>query len=373
MPTYMDRHDFSGVTAKDVAAAHQEDLKIQDAYGCRGLTYWFDEERQMAFCLIEAPDKESVKNMHEHAHGMVPYEIIEVESHVVKAFLGRIEHPHDADDIVVDESAFRTIMSAELKDTAILLSKIGQAEAHQLSGIYHDTIRKALKAYDGKEVEHSRNGFLVTFVSASKAVDCALDILKSFKHDHKQQSTKNIGIQIGLSAGTPVDDDDHLFGHAIQLANRLRKISFGDQLTVSSMVRELANDVRSADLEKKGMIRTLSLSEERFLNQLFNITEVVWHDSGFTVLDFARNLGISKSQLYRKTIVLTGYSPNDFLKEFRLNKAVQLIENQDGNISEIAYQAGFTCPSYFSKCFQKRFSILPSAYATAVARNLCFS
>jgi hypothetical protein len=44
----MDRHDFSSVTAMDVAAAHQEELKIQENYGCRGFTYWFNEERQIS-------------------------------------------------------------------------------------------------------------------------------------------------------------------------------------------------------------------------------------------------------------------------------------------------------------------------------------
>ncbi len=47
MPIYMDRHDLPGVTAKDVAEAHQKDLKIQEAHGCRALTYWFDEEREV--------------------------------------------------------------------------------------------------------------------------------------------------------------------------------------------------------------------------------------------------------------------------------------------------------------------------------------
>ncbi|WP_289053947.1 DUF4242 domain-containing protein [Carboxylicivirga marina] len=80
MPIYMDRLDLPGVTAKDVAEAHQKDLKIQDDYGCRAITYWFDEERQTAFCLIEAPDKGAVKAMHEHAHGLVPHQIIEVNN-----------------------------------------------------------------------------------------------------------------------------------------------------------------------------------------------------------------------------------------------------------------------------------------------------
>ena len=50
MPIFMDRHDIPGATAKDVAEAHKQDLAIQDDFNCRALTYWFDEEKGMAFC-----------------------------------------------------------------------------------------------------------------------------------------------------------------------------------------------------------------------------------------------------------------------------------------------------------------------------------
>ena len=67
MPIYMDRHDVSEtVTAENVAQLHQADLKIQDQFGCRGLTYWFDEKRKNAFCLIEAPDARAIHKMHDH-------------------------------------------------------------------------------------------------------------------------------------------------------------------------------------------------------------------------------------------------------------------------------------------------------------------
>ena len=65
MPIYMDRHDLDNVTALDVAKAHGEDLKIQHKYNCKGLTYWFDEERGTAFCLIKAPNADCVKRMHD--------------------------------------------------------------------------------------------------------------------------------------------------------------------------------------------------------------------------------------------------------------------------------------------------------------------
>jgi Protein of unknown function (DUF4242) len=58
MPLYLDRHDLGeGVSAEDVASAHVRDLQVQDRYGVRYLTYWFDYNRQAAFCLVDAPNK----------------------------------------------------------------------------------------------------------------------------------------------------------------------------------------------------------------------------------------------------------------------------------------------------------------------------
>lgn len=373
MPIYMDRHDFSGVTAKDVAAAHQEDLKIQEKYGCHGLTYWFDEERQMAFCLIEGPDKEAVKNMHKEAHGLVPYEIIEVESHIVSAFLGRIEDPQasegtqNTNHLSFDDPAFRTIMATELRDAALLPSKIGQVEAQKLSCLHNEIIRRSLLKYEGKEVRHTGHGFLASFVSAAKAVLCAIEIQEALRIHNSKTLSDKLDVEIGLSAGTPVNGSSDFFGQAIQLANRLCKVPGAGHVVVSSLVRDLFKQEESTNFSKGHLVRTLNLPEERFLNQLYDYTETAWEESEFTILNFAKELGLSKSQLYRKTTALMGYSPNEFVKEFRLTKAVMIIQSQEGSISEVAYQTGFTSPSYFTKCFQKRFDILPSNYATAVA------
>lgn len=55
MPLYMDRHDLSGVTASDVAMAHWMDLEVQDKYGVRYLTYWYDPNTAATFCLVDSP------------------------------------------------------------------------------------------------------------------------------------------------------------------------------------------------------------------------------------------------------------------------------------------------------------------------------
>src|SRR3954452_23733197 len=71
MPIFLDRHDLRGLTAADVAEAHRKDLEVQDRYGVRFLTYWYDESRGTAFCLINAPDIETAMRVHDEAHGEV--------------------------------------------------------------------------------------------------------------------------------------------------------------------------------------------------------------------------------------------------------------------------------------------------------------
>lgn len=56
MPIFLDRHDAGEVSAEDVAKLHVRDLKVQDKYGVKFLTYWYDAERRTTFCLVDSPD-----------------------------------------------------------------------------------------------------------------------------------------------------------------------------------------------------------------------------------------------------------------------------------------------------------------------------
>src|SRR5690242_11985502 len=99
MPIYMDIHIVPGVKAANVAEAHRKDLLHQDEYECKCMTYWIDEVRESIFCLIEAPTKEAVEEMHNKAHGLVPNKVIEVNTTLVESFLGRIYDPPQAESI----------------------------------------------------------------------------------------------------------------------------------------------------------------------------------------------------------------------------------------------------------------------------------
>ena len=121
MPIYMDVHIVPGVKAKDVAEAHRKDLLHQHEYGCNCMTYWIDEERETIFCLIDAADKDAVKEMHNKAHGMVPNKIIEVSSSIVESFLGRIYDPEEAratpDGLkVFSDPSFRILLVTTITD-----------------------------------------------------------------------------------------------------------------------------------------------------------------------------------------------------------------------------------------------------------------
>ena len=79
MPLYMDVHHMDGkVSVADVAGAHEEDVKTQEAYGVDYQRYWVNEDEGKIFCLVEAPDAETANTVHREAHGLVADEIYEV-------------------------------------------------------------------------------------------------------------------------------------------------------------------------------------------------------------------------------------------------------------------------------------------------------
>src|ERR1700688_2363959 len=167
MPIFMDRHDVSeAVTAENVAQIHQEDLKIQGEFGCRGLTYWFDDKRKTAFCLIEAPDAKAIQKMHDKAHGQVPHSIIEVEPSIVESFLGRIEDPEKALDTglnIINDPAFRTIMVISLNQ--LTLAKRNSLPFKSSFRKLNQAVRKILHAYEGNTVKQTDYYYLISFKS----------------------------------------------------------------------------------------------------------------------------------------------------------------------------------------------------------------
>jgi signal transduction histidine kinase/ligand-binding sensor domain-containing protein/DNA-binding response OmpR family regulator len=107
---------------------------------------------------------------------------------------------------------------------------------------------------------------------------------------------------------------------------------------------------------------TITSADEKLLSRLI---EVVTQDLANPDLDITRltkKVGVSHITLYRKLAALTGLTPVNFIRIIRLRRAKQLLENQFGNVSEVAFEVGFNSSNYFSRCFIKQFGTSPSTY-----------
>jgi AraC-like DNA-binding protein len=88
----------------------------------------------------------------------------------------------------------------------------------------------------------------------------------------------------------------------------------------------------------------------------------------FTVEDMQRELGMSRMQLHRKLKALTDQSASEFVRDIRLQRAAQLLEDPGKQVAEVAYEVGFNHLSYFAKCFKEKYSVAPSSYAGRTAK-----
>ena len=123
--------------------------------------------------------------------------------------------------------------------------------------------------------------------------------------------------------------------------------------------RTMLRSLFSGDKKEEAAEEQLSSRDQTFIGRLRDSIRQNMGDSDFTVERLGEELGLSRVQLYRKVKALTGQTPVDLLKKARLERARLLVEKTDKSISEIAYEVGFTAPSYFNKCFKDEFGVSP--------------
>lgn len=239
MPIFMDRHDLSGATATNVADAHRKDLEIQDRYGVKFLTYWFDERRGTAFCLIDAPDKDTAHCVHCEAHGLVAGEIVEVALSAVEAFLGRIQDPvpPPGQSRSEPDSGHRAIMFTDIVGSTTITERLGDRLSTEMIRAHDAIVRRCLNRAGGREVKHTGDGIMAALNSATEAVECATAIQMEFQR-YNDRNLEPIHVRIGIDCGEPVEDSRDLFGSAVQLAARLCAIALPDHILVSENIRK---------------------------------------------------------------------------------------------------------------------------------------
>jgi signal transduction histidine kinase/DNA-binding response OmpR family regulator len=108
--------------------------------------------------------------------------------------------------------------------------------------------------------------------------------------------------------------------------------------------------------------KKIDSSDEIFISQFISLLETSYAKTGISVEKLSEELNISRVHLYRKIKEISGLTPVDYLRNFRLSKAVELLDKRRFSVSEVAYQTGFSSPAYFSKCFKDVFNMTPSEY-----------
>lgn len=107
----------------------------------------------------------------------------------------------------------------------------------------------------------------------------------------------------------------------------------------------------------------LQSQDDHFLKKIMDIIELNLTDYTFSVEKMADEAAMSQIQLYRKVKALTGLPPNDLIRQLRLKRAADMLLNNTGNVTDVAYQVGFNNLSYFAKCFKDTYGVSPKHYS----------
>ena len=164
------------------------------------------------------------------------------------------------------------------------------------------------------------------------------------------------------------DDNQRIYGIAEGADEYIHK-PFNMQYVRLKIIRIIEERRRLADTfaQKFGRLTrheaaNLPCVDDVFRDKLFDLIEAQHSDSNFKIELMSDMLGMSRILLYRKITSIFGMSPSDLLRNFRLQKAVQLLTDQRRNVSEVAYTVGFSSPAYFAKCFKSVYNMTPTEY-----------
>jgi AraC-like DNA-binding protein len=127
--------------------------------------------------------------------------------------------------------------------------------------------------------------------------------------------------------------------------------------------RQRLNSRRQADLTPNDV--PITSMDEKLIKDARQYVEDHISDTELTVEELSRSLGMSRVNLYKKLLQVSGKTPIEFIRIIRLRRAAQLLRESQLHVSEIAFEVGFNNPKYFARYFKDEYGLLPSAYQDA--------
>mgnify|MGYP000502673053 FL=1 len=220
--------------------------------------------------------------------------------------------------------------------------------------------------YDVMEASDGSEGLKKAVREVPDVVVCdvmmsGMDGLECCKHLKSDSLTCHIPV-ILLTAKTL--DEHRAEGYAYGADAYLTKPFNGNVLKarIKNLItnRRLMKIVFGNDAQQVPTVPVAQSAESQFVEKFRTIIKANLGNSELNVETISHEMGISRAQLYRKIKSITGISPNDIVREARMRRADRLLETTDKSVSEIAYEVGFSSPSYFTKCYREFFGRTPN-------------
>ena len=165
---------------------------------------------------------------------------------------------------------FRTVLFTDVEGSTALTQRLGDAQARDLLREHERITREALKAHGGSEVKTMGDGFMTSFGSATKALECAIAIQRAFA-ERNDSADEPIKVRIGLNAGEPIAEDEDLFGTTVNMAARICAKAGGGEILAPIVVRELVAG-------KEFLISDRGETEMRGFEDPVRLYEVRWRE-----------------------------------------------------------------------------------------------
>ena len=368
MPIYMDFHHFpEGINLEEIMQAHMSELAVQNEYGIRYLQYWVNSREGYIYCLMESPDPESCEKLHHAVDHDLACNIQEVDQDKLHAFMG-MNIPHNNHLALTPsgevDKAHRGILMVNLRTLNSQYPYEIEPGAITVSYQPKSIGLLLIGRHNGRLYEHDEvDNLIAVFNTSSDAVNCAFEIQREFleKIHNSTRAAWNIEFRISVTHDQPLKATGGFFESSLKDLERFVLIAEPDSIVFSSNLKKQVYELQTFDTVNK--YRIFSPDEESFIQQMFAALQVHACSELFGVEELARHMNCSRSTLYRRTLAVLGISPIKLISTYRLQTARHLIGKNVMNINQVAFEVGFSNPSYFTKLFKEAYGLLPSQVA----------
>ncbi|MGB5238339.1 MAG: tetratricopeptide repeat protein [Flavobacteriaceae bacterium] len=320
-----------------------------------------------------------VKELTDLHHGSVSVESEEVKGTVFKVLLPMDKEQFTEDEIISDKTQ---VLKTNKSTLGIPDNPLKQVDVEHKSAKDNplllivednDDVRSYVKNSLGQafQIKEAVNGYkgvkkaqkIVPDLIISDVMMPGMDGLSLCKTLKKDERTSHIPIILLTALASQVSKVE-----GIETGADAYIIKPFDKKELIALAKNLIGQRRhlrekySRQLTFQPKLVAVTSTDEHFLEKVIQILERSLDDATFSVEELAKETGMSRTQLFRKMKALIDQSPQDFVRDFRLKRAAQLLQRRVGNVSEIAYQVGFNNLSYFSKRFKELFGETPSEY-----------